>query len=381
MSYERKTFDIEISDSLRNVLVNISNQSLVAQMLLKRRHSKDDLVADPVNYISISSQDSCRISYLTQDRINQLGDCDVWSSSKRFHAKPGAFLSKIFKNVSSKDVEVFSNLFRTEANRPNFEFKVVSGIDIKKYYHYSKHKNDYGSLGVSCMRYDKCQKYFDIYTENSPMISMLLMLNDLDEVLGRALLWNFDGNKLMDRIYTINDEQLQFYFKNWAYDNGFLHRVQQNWYNSLQFQDKNSRYEVKLQVKLSNFDFDYFPYMDTFRFLDKHTGVLSNFKPKGEGFVTLCGSEGDCLSSKYLELDGIDKVFRQRQEMCHLGYVDIWTHPNNCYYSNVNDEYILCQHSQWHGELDDYIFDEDHQMYNNTDRITAMLYRLKKQLS
>lgn len=381
MSYERKTFDIEISDNLRKVLTNISSQSVVAQMLLKRRHSKEDLVEDPVNYISISSQDSTRISYLTQERIAQLEGSDLWSSSRRFHMKPGGFISKVFKNISGKDVEIFSNLFRTEANRPDFTFKVVTGDDIKKYYHYSKHSSDYGSLGVSCMRYDKCQKYFGIYTENSDIISMLLMLNSSDEVLGRALLWNFDGNKLMDRIYTVNDEQLQFYFKNWAYDNEYLHRVQQNWYNSLQFQDKNSRYEVKLQVKLNNFDFDHFPYMDTLRFLDKNTGILSNFQSQDSSFVTLCGSEGDCLSPNYLRFDQIDKVFRQSGEMVHLAYLNIYTTSNNCYYSDVNDEYILCQHAQWHAELSDYIFDEDYQTYNNLNRIEALLSRRSQRVT
>ena len=373
MSYERKTFDIEISDDLRKILNNISSQSIVAQMLLKRRHSKEDLVECPVNYISISSQDSARISYLTQERITQIEENELWSSSRRFHMKPGGFISKVFKNISGKDVEIFSNLFRAEANRPDFTFKVVSGDDIKKYYHYSKHASDYGSLGGSCMRYDRCQKYFDIYTDNSDVVSMLLMLNNSDRVLGRALLWNFDGNKLMDRIYTVNDEQLQFYFKNWAYDNEYLHRVQQNWYNSLKFQDKSSQYEVNLQVKLNNFEFDYFPYMDTFRFLDKNTGVLSNFQPQDSNFVTLCGSEGDCLSQNYLRFDQIDKIFRQSGEMVYIRYLNIYTTSNNCYYSDINDEYILCEHAQWSGELGEYIFDEDHQSFNNLDRIEALL--------
>ena len=62
MPYERKTYDLFISDGLREILEQIKGESVVADLLLKRRHSKDDLVDDPVNFISVSSQDSGRIS-------------------------------------------------------------------------------------------------------------------------------------------------------------------------------------------------------------------------------------------------------------------------------------------------------------------------------
>jgi hypothetical protein len=52
---------------------------------------------------------------------------------KRFHIKPGGFISKVFKNINPKDVEIFSNVF--ELNQKSLsKFKVVSGSDIKKYY-------------------------------------------------------------------------------------------------------------------------------------------------------------------------------------------------------------------------------------------------------
>ena len=72
MAYERKTIDIFISDELRDFLSQIAHDSVVASLLLKRRHVKEDLVDEPVNYISISSVDKSKISYLTQERINSL---------------------------------------------------------------------------------------------------------------------------------------------------------------------------------------------------------------------------------------------------------------------------------------------------------------------
>ena len=112
MPYERKTVDIYISNNLKKVLQEIEHDSLVAQLLLKKRHDKVDVAEDFVNYISLSSQDKRRISYLTTDRIESLSEGEYWSSSRRYHAKPGSFITKIFKNIPSKEVEKFSNLFR-----------------------------------------------------------------------------------------------------------------------------------------------------------------------------------------------------------------------------------------------------------------------------
>ena len=68
MAYERKTYDLIISEELRAVLSEIESDSLVARLLLKKRHDKEDLVEDPINFISVA-HDKTKISYLTTDRI------------------------------------------------------------------------------------------------------------------------------------------------------------------------------------------------------------------------------------------------------------------------------------------------------------------------
>jgi hypothetical protein len=370
MAYERKTYDLFISDELRSVLETIKSESIVADLLLKRRHSKEDLVDDPVNFISISTQDSTRISYLTTERIGIIPESEFWTSSRRFHMKPGGFISKIFKNISSKDVEVFSNLYRAEVRKPKFDFKIVSGEDIRSYYHYEKHASDSGSLGVSCMRYESCQRLFNMYVENQDKISLLLMLNENGYVLGRALLWNFDGNKIMDRIYSINDEQLPFYFKKWATENGYYFRAQQNWYNSLQFERLGEGKKLlKLDVKLDNFDFRYYPYMDTFKFFNPDTGTFSNYRPVGRDHYTLCSSDGGKYEYNYLVYDDVDKYYRHRGETIYIEYVHVNTHPDRCNYSEIHDQYILCEHSEWREDLRDYIYTGEFSYLNNTERI------------
>ena len=87
MAYTRKTSDIITSLELDFVLEQIKDNSEVANLLLKKRHSNENLVDNHINYISMSNSDKTRISYLTPERIESLlssGE-DLWTSSKRFH--------------------------------------------------------------------------------------------------------------------------------------------------------------------------------------------------------------------------------------------------------------------------------------------------------
>jgi len=236
MAYERKTYDIFISDDLKEILTQFESESVVAQLLLKKRHDKEDLVDNPVNFISISREDRTKLSYLTSERMEVLSPTEYWTSSRRFQAKPGGFISKVFKNVTSREVEKFSNLFRSQVNKPRFNFSIIKGPAIRNFYHYDSYQSDRGSLGASCMKHEGCQKYLDLYVQNPDKISMLIMTDDYGALMGRALLWNFDSYKIMDRIYTTCDEDLLFYFKQWATENGYLYKSEQNWYNTLQFE-------------------------------------------------------------------------------------------------------------------------------------------------
>lgn len=376
MPYIRKTSDIFISDELKNVLEVIESQSLVAHLLLKKRHLKEDLVDDHVNFISISSNDKNKISYLNQDRITALEESGVdssefWKTSKRFHVKPGAFVGKIFKNITAKEVETFSNLFRAESNKEQFKLTVVNGDDIKRYYHWESYLNDRGTLGVSCMKHDSCQKYLNVYSDNTDNVSMLVMTDDKGYLMGRAILWQFETYKLMDRIYTVNDEKLQLHFKKWATDNGYLYKSEQNWYNTLFFENMNTpKKELYLKLDLPSKNFRYYPYVDTFKFLD-NDGILYNYIPEDTSIRTLCATDGSKYDSDYLRFDKIDKVFRYRGECVYLTYIETYTAERNTVWSEVNDQYILRSDSFYDEEINDHIFKKELDDKNNQEKIKS----------
>lgn len=378
MPYERKTFDLIISEELRAVLSEIEADSQVAKLLLKKRHDKEFLVEDPINFISIA-HDKTKISYLTSDRIAKIEDPSLyWSSSRRFAAKPGGFISKLFKDIPAREVEKFSNLYRAQANKVQFTLKVIEGTEILKYYHYTSYASDRGTLGASCMKHDNCQDYLGVYTDNRNKVKMLVMLNSDNKLMGRALLWDFDTNKIMDRIYTISDEEFAFQFKKWATDNGYLYKSEQNWYNTLQFENLSTpKQELKLAIKLDNSDFRRYPYVDTFKFFNQEEGLLLNYM-EGNNFRTLCSSDGSRYDSDYLIFDDIDRVLRHRGDSVYVRYLNIRTSHSNVRYSDINDEYILHKDCRYDEELGDYIFNEENDKHNNAERIQERREYLKK---
>jgi hypothetical protein len=381
MAYERKTFDIIISEEFRTVLSEIEADSMVAKLLLKKRHDKESLVDDPINFISIA-HDRTKISYLTTDRIEKLGEGEYWSSSRRFATRPGAFVGKIFKDIPSREVEKFANLYRSYANKVNSKFEVVDGDKILKYYHIDSYAEERGTLGASCMKYDSCQRFLGIYTDNPDLVKLLVLLNDNGGLLGRALLWNVGGRKIMDRIYTTADEDFVYPFKKWATENGYLYKSEQNWYNSLFFENlTTTKKEIRIDFKLNNFEFSRYPYVDTFKFLNTETGVLSNYIPEGY-FNTLCSSDGSKYGSDYLVFDNIDRVLRHRGDSAYVHYLNFYTHHNNVRYSEINDQYILNEDCFYDEELGEYLYNEKYNQFNNVDRIKERRdYLLKRRES
>lgn len=376
-----KALDILISDELREILKPIETQSLVANLLLRGRLTDDVLAEDPVNYISIGKQDKTKISYLSQDRIAALKEGDSpWTTTRRYMAKPGAFVSKLFTDIPSKEVENFSSLFLSITTKKSMRFEVVKGKDIKRYYLYESYASNNGSLGASCMKHEHCQKYLSLYTDNSDMISMVVMLDEEDMLMGRALLWNFDGNKIMDRIYTKNDEKLSFHFKQWATDNGYLYKSEQNWFNTLFFENiKTEKKELRFDVKVTNWLQSRYPYMDTFKFFNGSNGTFSNYLPDEVRNITvLTSSDGGQHPGDHLVFDDISRVYRYRNDAAFINYRNIWTSRQNAQYSNHNDMWILNEDAIYNDELGDYIFNEANNSHNKP-RVLQLIEEIRKE--
>ena len=71
MAYQRKTKDLNISPKLQQILTQISHKSDIAKQLLRTKLSKEDLVEDPIDYLSVSKTDPSKISYLQSAKIQK----------------------------------------------------------------------------------------------------------------------------------------------------------------------------------------------------------------------------------------------------------------------------------------------------------------------
>ena len=374
--YIRKTSDIHISDKLRDLLTQFQSESEVAAKLLHRRIENSLLVEDHVNFISISDSDNTKISYLTSERIEQIKvdtNLDYWTTKKRFHCKPGSFVQKMFTDISQKEIENFSTLFKAYANKKEFELKIVQGEDLRQYYSQESYTSCGGSLGNSCMKYSRCQNYFNLYVENKQVKMLVMTPPGSDMIVGRALLWSIDSTNIMDRIYTVQDEDYLPHFKKWAKENGYLYKTHQNWGSTSLFESELGTIEIQITIQLDNYNFSKYPYLDTFKWLDLGTGKLSNFRPSHfttntDKFLLLSNPDGEWYDCDYIKYDNIDRQWRYPGELfCYDG--TNYTTDRHLNWSETLDCWILKSESHYDDDIQDYIYIDkskyDQSIYDN----------------
>jgi hypothetical protein len=220
----------------------------------------------------------CAMVMSSLEKIN-----DIKPSEMKIGRYVRKSLDAIKKKFSDKDIEVFVNEFKSEINISNdvySNFIIVNGDDIKKYYDHNSYALGSGTLSNSCMRYDCCQDFFGIYTENPDKVSLVIYLDENDKLIGRALLWNLDipNVKFMDRVYTSRDSDVNL-FISYAKKNNWCYKKNQNSYSVFDMVcgESTEKYnnDNPIKVQLTNYKFTYYPYMDTLLFMT-NDGLLHN---------------------------------------------------------------------------------------------------------
>lgn len=306
--FGRLIFDFELESFLgRNAYDKVA-------MLLANGNSS--IINECGNYIK--REDADFVSYLPKSKFNRLETHDPFSPGiGRVTIKIGRFVNKFLRratfesyNISPQDLESFVNLYKSYFFRNESNLKIVAGSEILKWYtedsYHHDNGNRFGTLWNSCMRQSERNKFMKMYADNKD-IRMLILLADNGKLLGRALLWDkvFDRDgsefKFMDRIYTMYDHDVNL-FKNWAKENGFVHKMEQSARSErivIKYVDGNPvPCNMQLYVTLENHRQNYYPYLDTFKFYDPTHGVFSNSDAYREGFIleyVLVQSNGDLV--------------------------------------------------------------------------------------
>jgi len=374
-SVSKNEMRLHYSDEFRNLLTKISNKIDWVKLLLAAEDSNQ--ISDIYTLIDITDKNDT-ISFIQVNRILRAEpetvkypDSDVYFLPRKItNVKSNEFWNRgrtemsigrwvrrvIFdlhkSSISDSEIEKFVNQYKSsfdDKDKNNFE--IVKGDDIKKWYLSKNYESEKGQLGNSCMRYDRCQQYFDIYTKNPEVCSLLIMKSteDTDKIVGRALLWNLkDGRKYQDRIYTINDSD-KILFSQWADNNGY--------------QKYDSSHIVK-EVQLGNHDYEKYPYMDTFVCYNPSHKLLTSdedFWPS-QGYYKLRETNGECMTDDFVYSDYADEyISRDRAVYCenirdyinrddavYLDYLAQWAYPNDSIvYSDFHGEYFYDSDVRW----------------------------------
>ena len=98
----------------------------------------------------------------------------VWTQ-QRTELQIGRFVNKVLQKttdalikITQNDINAFVDNFKAYRDfqtSKKDKFEVVQGEEIRKWYLENRYEDPMYHLSNSCMRYDRCQRYLDIYTE------------------------------------------------------------------------------------------------------------------------------------------------------------------------------------------------------------------------
>jgi hypothetical protein len=269
-----------IAESLRRFLELNRSKSLIAQILL----DDDFTTVEFGNYIARRGD---MLSFLPAGKEHQVNDNGDWRRENRQTARAGKLVRKLINeygytnmNPKDSDFELFSNLVKSDKVNDEdckVRFELVKGEDIRYRYYEDNHSDKYnlGTMKDSCMRYGKCQDWLDLYVKNPNKVGLLVLLDEDNKTVGRALVWKLDsGETFMDRVY--GTEAHQKMFESYAENRKW-------WYKSTHDNDQSADIVTPdgepsrkaLEVTLSYANLDRFPYMDTLSYYS-HDGLITN---------------------------------------------------------------------------------------------------------
>jgi len=164
--------------------------------------------------------------------------------------------------------------------RPQNLFKFELWPKVSKAYKTSNHESKSGSLGESCMNN---KPYLDMYDDNKK-IKVLVMLDNDNKIVGRALVWEdilLGSSKVtyMDRIYTTKNEY-EVNMKEYAGKEGWYNRKMQSFQNRTSLEKNGGGKDGKLLFYVELDKYKTHPYCDTMTFcfydVEKKLFGLSN---------------------------------------------------------------------------------------------------------
>jgi hypothetical protein len=181
-------------------------------------------------------------------------------------------------SFTDSDIEKFVNEYvsfiKMSKSDESSKILEVRGDDIIKWYSIRNYQSQVGKLGNSCMAHDECSHYLEFYAD-CPSVSLLILTNKENKLVGRALLWKLDdGRMFMDRVYTSFDYDQNIFF-NYAIENEYIYRTSQTTnYKFMMGLKEIDPGEMIVTIESA----DYYPFLDTIIHYDSKNQKLCNYK-------------------------------------------------------------------------------------------------------
>lgn len=277
------------------------------------------------------------MTYTLPNKDTVMTENNRWEKKGRQSGKYGKILRKVLVEQVPKfkinDSELEQLVNHLKACADNGEFQIVSGEDIQYWYDGDRYADDEdtGTLGSSCMRHNP--SYMELYANNPDVCQMVILVKD-DLLYGRALLWQ---GKWMDRIY--GSDSIITAFKAYAKKKGFHSKSAQNsdnfdrWINP----ETGEEYYENITISLDT-DCEYYPYADTFFFIDLDGGMIANSEI-GHG-AQLRSTDGDLYDDERV-YDEYDGRYIRSDDAVYMDYMEYFTHADNTRYCEITCEHYL----------------------------------------
>ena len=290
---------------------------------------------------------------------------EIWKKSRNT-IKLGVLLNSLFPGqFDSNQIEAFTN--KMKSFQSDNKVKIVEGEEIRKWYLEVNYLNDDDPLGSSCMRYERCQSYLDIYVKNPDVCKMAVCLQG-DKLVARALIWKVTTKSkgefewFMDRRYYCIESYNQTLI-DYAVENGWAYRATNTFVDVKNVIYKGEKFNCDMTVELDeNISYKKYPYVDTFRRFYPETAILENeSEVKGSNFIILNDTSGSYISSQQDrnddDRDDEDMVWSEYEgEMIHIDDAVYVSRGWNRYHGWYRIDSGVIEYCE---DISEYVYEED----------------------
>lgn len=257
---------LKIHPRLEEFFHYISKNNRIAQILIRMMDNPNAIKS--INFLSPSTEMADEVYFSPDSKFQDINVNYFQWKDQKDKIKIGRAIRKILADshirATDREVEDFVHLYKSYfTNQNKIKYDVVTGEKIRYWYYCNNYSSSSeGTIGRSCMSYESTQVFLDLYTNNPDVCSLVVMIDSNDKLLARALLWkDMKGVYHLDRIYYTqywNCLKMTEWIQDWAENN--KHKLVDNTLN--------------IAVKLSKWKFNYYPYLDTVRYLNYNKGLL-----------------------------------------------------------------------------------------------------------